>query len=630
MPVASVPDFGGGSEECYSKRLNFPLWLYQDGERLPLARYPNRPPVERTAEGFIRSGPTVGGDTGRFERYRRSVSGVFHVDDPRLGLWAKEKDLWAYGLFMHEYADMKMAVTNVDTKARMLALDNRWYPRGFKEGALFYVFNALCELDRPGEWVCDRSARRIWFWPHADPVKTPPVLGVTPSLVVATNLQHVVFDGLAFREVRQDAVLLTGSSCVTLRACTFRSTGAWGVTVRGGRSVRVAGCDFTSLGEGGVRLEGGDWRTLSPARHRVENCHIDHYGEVIPSYRPGVSLAGVGCVAEHNLIHHSVHQGIWFNGNDHLIARNVIHDTCLFNDDAGAVYCCQRDFTKRGTVIEGNVIHATGKRPVAENVHAVYLDDWSSGTIVRGNFVAGGTWGFHFGGGQATVCTNNLAVAFRRWCCLGSRRWPQCFPNGVIGTNSSFYAKLARNAALWETPAWKDRYPNLLDPLSITNKVLAHDPVNCVIRDNLHWCARPIEVVGFPETQPYLTVTGNVECTANPGIADYANLDFSLVPGSQAFRFFGGGTPWRGAGLRASPDRASPPVRFGKDVSLPPMRKGMPKVGLEPAVVRIDVHCDRLPAGVSALGGDFDRAFLLASPSRPADPTPIGARTISD
>lgn len=601
-----IPDFHGGSEEMYSKRLNFPLWLYQDGRRLDCARYPNRPPDPRELKpGYIFTSFLTHGKQGAEFKLRN-----LHE---KLVTWSREPDLWAYGLFLHEYADMKMRVASIDTERDAMKLDNRWYPRGFAANRPFHVFNALSELDVPGEWVMDRAQRKVYLLPSADVTAHPPVLGVTPYLVTGTNVTDVVFDGLAFRCCRRDALRFDDCRNVRVQASSVSLTGAWGVTVNGGSDCRVEGCDFVNLGEGGVRLSGGDWTTLTPSRHVADNNHISHYGEVIPSYRPGVSLSGVGNRCTHNLIHHTRHQAVWFNGNDHTIGFNVIHDTCLYNDDAGAIYCCHRDFTKRGTVIEHNFVHATGKRPHPTNVHCIYLDDWSSGTTVRGNILNQASWGLHFGGGQDTVATNNLIVACEIWCHLGTRRWPHHFPNGVIGTDSSFYRKLTENAALWETPAWKGRYPHMLDPLSITNKVVAHDPINCVVAHNLFWACDPIQVPPYQELRPYYTVADNLACTNDPGVVDYAKLDFNLKPGSQAWTFFGGNSRFGEMGLYASPLRASPPVKFGSDVSAAEMRKGGPKQVRQPAVIRIDVVVDKLPDGVGEIARDLDNAFILPS-----------------
>jgi hypothetical protein len=607
-----IPDFGGGSEECYSQRLNFPWWLYQDGRRLDCARWPNAPATPAASEeGYVFTGETVGGETAQDSFGPRSQSGVFRFRSPKLAAWTKEPELWTYGLFLHEYADMKMSVTNIDAAAETIALDNRYYPRGFKRHAPFYVFNALSELDKPGEWVLDRAARKVYLWPLGDIAAKPPIFGKTLFLVAATNLACTAFEGLVFEYPRRDALLFANSSNVVVRACAVRHTGAWGVTVTGGTAARVEGCDLTDLGEGGIRLSGGDPETLAPARHAADNNHISHYGQVIPSYRPGVSLAGVGCEATHNLIHHSVHQGVWFNGNDHRIAFNVIHDTCLYNDDAGAIYCCQRDWTKRGTVIEYNLVHMTGKQPCATADDAVYLDDFSSGNVVRGNILNRASLGVHVGGGNGNVVEKNVICGTERAVLLGGRRGKNFGGVHEQGAKSYLYQKILKNRTLIESEPRLSRYPELARLFTVTNFALAHDPLFNRISGNVSCASGPFHCPLRNDIAPYLTETNNLDVAGDPGFTDYPRLDFSLKSDSPARKVIGGDTRFAEMGLYASPWRFSPPVKYGEGVTYP---HDAPQRPYAAPAVRVDfIYGGQLPEGETAMAEDFVNCELLAS-----------------
>lgn len=607
-----IPDFGGGSEECYSRRLNFPWWLYQDGRRLDCARWPNAPAtLAASEESYVFTGQTLGGETAQGALGQRSQSGVFRFRSPKLAAWAEEPDLWAYGLFLHEYADMKMPATNINVAAETIALDNRYYPRGFKRQAPFYVFNAFSELDKPGEWVLDRAARKVYLWPLDDVAAKPPVLGKTMFLVAATNLACTAFEGLAFEYPRRDALLFSNPSNIAVRACAVRHTGAWGVTVTDGTAARVEGCDLADLGEGGIRLSGGDPETLAPARHVADNNHISHYGKVIPSYRPGISLAGVGCEATHNLIHHSVHQGVWFNGNDHRIAFNVIHDTCLYNDDAGAIYCCQRDWTKRGTVIEYNLIHMTGKRSYPTASEAVYLDDFSSGNVVRGNILNRASRGVHLGGGNGNVVEKNVICGTEIALALWGRRGTNFGGVHQQGTKSYLYQKILKNRARIESEPRLSRYPDLARLFTLTNFALAHDPLFNCISDNVTCASGPFCCPLRNDIAPHLTETNNLDVAGDLGFTDYLHLDFSLKPDSPARKVIGGDTRFAEMGLYASPWRFSPPVKYGDDVTYP---KNAPQRPRAAAAVRVDfIYNGQLPEGETAMAEDFENCELLAS-----------------
>ena len=597
-----IPDFHGGSEECYSKRLNFPLGLYQGSKRLPLARYPDMPASEKSEEsGYVKTGPLTDGKQGA----------KFKFENPRLESWAKEDWLWVYGMFLHEYADMKMAVKEIDPGNKTIKLDNRWYPRGFKEDAPFYAFNALCELDRPGEWVVDRAKRKIYLWPLEDVAKCPPAVGKTMSLVAATNISNVVFEGICFEYSRRDAIVVSGSENVALRALSVSHTGAWGVTVDGGEGVKVEGCDLTDLGEGGIRLAGGNRETLSPGRHVADNNHISHYGKVIPSYRPGVSLSGTGNCATHNLIHHTRHQGIWFNGNDHYIAFNTIHDTCLFNDDAGAIYCCQRDWTKRGTLIEGNVVFATGKQPHRTSTDAIYLDDYSSGNTVRGNFVSGATYGVHIGGGNGNAVYSNVFAECEISVNLGSRRGAHFGGVHEKGRKSLLLKRLLDNSEKYSSPPWSEKYPVLKELMGFSDVFRVHDPVFNRIEDNVYASSGNISNPLAKDVEAYSVISGNVECAASGAFKRYGYGDFAPANGSVLAETIGERPLYLKAGLYDSPFRASGAVKFGEDATL----KGdeTPMRPFAKPVVRIDIAVRDLPAGVETLGTQCVNSFHLPS-----------------
>ena len=548
-----VPDFGGGSEEQYAKRLNYPLWLYQAGQRLPCARWPDAPcSPDKDGEGYAYTGPTVGGGTNAGNLGARSTSGMFEFDTPKLSAWAKEPDLWAYGLFLHEYADMKMAVTNVDVAAKTLSLDVRWYDRGFKKEAPFFVFNAFSELDRPGEWVLDRKNKKVYLYPAADMDVSLPVMGETFDIVCATGLRDFTFDGITFEHPRRDAMRFAGCRNVTVRGCAFRLTGAWAVRVDGGEMVRVEDSAMSHLGEGGVCLSGGDAARFRAGEHVACRCDISDFGEVIPSYRPGVALWGDGNCCLSNRISRTRHQGVFFNGNDHLIKGNEIADTCLFTDDAGAIYCCQRDWTKRGTVIADNTILRTGKRPDPTANFAIYLDDFSSGTTVRGNLVDGGSIGVYIGGGNGNTVISNEIRNCETSLHIGSRRGGHFGGVHEKGRESVLMRRLTSALNSDSAGLLRKRYPDLARIAELDDMRLAHDPVFNTVCGNRAFRSGAMKFPLAKDVGALSKVEGNV-C----------------------------------AGTEMSP--------------------------AGPAVARIDIHVAKLSDGIEVIAADMDNCELLAS-----------------
>ena len=459
-----LPGFRGGGCGTPAHLQEIPLSLFQGERRLESARWPN--------EGFVRTGDNVGKMEKRHDA-TYSRSGVFKFASPRLAQWAKEPELWTYGLWCYEWADAKARVLAIDPSAGTISVDPSPIGFGIRENAQFHVLNALSEIDRPGEWVIDRAARRVYLWPvGSEPIR----FAAAPGLVDVRDVTDITFDGFVFEYVRTTAVRFNNSVRAKVLSSVFRHTSSWGVKVARGTDCRVEGCDMYDLGEGGVSLEGGDFKTLTPGNNVADNNHIHHYGLVVPNYRPGVQLDGVGNRCTHNLIHHTLHQAVAFGGNDHVIGFNVCHDCCTFNDDAGTIYCCQRDWSKRGTVIEHNIIHMTGKQPRATHTEAIYLDDYSSGVTVRGNIINRASYGVYIGGGQDCDVYGNVIMNCGAAISLGSRGI-ETFARGISskGRESGMFKRLERNRALFEGPLWKSRYPNMMRVFDFPDAQHAHD-----------------------------------------------------------------------------------------------------------------------------------------------------------
>ena len=582
-----LPGFRGGGCGTPGHLQETPLSLFQGGTRCEPARWPNA--------GFARTGENIGAAEKRHDA-TFSKSGVFRFDSPRMEKWAQEPELWTYGLWCYEWADAKAQVKAVDLQAKTLAVDPGPIGFGIRQNAQFHVFNALSELDRPGEWVVDRAKRTLYLWPKDGGT---PELAVAKGLVRAKDLSDVAFEGLVFEGARTTAISFANATRCAVRASVVRNTSSWAVTVNGGRDCRVEGCDLYELGEGGVSLAGGDKATLTPGGHVAENNHIHHYGRVVPNYRPGVSLNGVGNRCAHNLIHHTLNQAVTFGGNDQYVGFNVIHDACMFNDDAGAIYCCQRDWSLRGSVVEHNLVHMTGRPDRLTHTDAIYLDDFSSGIRVTGNVVNRAALGLHLGGGQDNLIASNVFVNCRRPIGLESRGIDSfARPTSEKGRESALFKILDKGRKLYEGPLWSARYPRMMKVFEFPDAQHAHDAhFNRIVRNVCLFGG--VDKHNWANISNTCTVAENLELREDPGFEDYARFGWNLKPG--AARDLVGDLRVAEMGLYASPWRVSPAVRFGNDVT-PPRAIGPVYAA---ATVRIDLYLPgKLPAGLDAVATD--------------------------
>ena len=595
-----------GSGCCTRESLMYiehPVQLYLAGERLTCARWPNKGETAYIHDCYS-DATDLGADTTWAERFQ---SGMISVAGPDgkvkdLSALAKDKDVWAFGLWFTHYADATAEVTEWDLARNAFRFDTRLVKHGWRRTAEMHFFNALSELDQPGEWVLDRAARRLYV-KMPDGSEEMPVLSLVPSLIVARGLADVTFDGFLFEYSRCRALSFKDCRGITVRTSVVRHTSAEAIRIDGGAECRVEGCDMYDLGKGGVWMKGGALYTLNPCNHTVDNCHIHDFGRVTYNYQPAVSLNGTGCRATHNLIHHGRHQGIAFNGNLHEIGYNVLHDLCMHNNDAGAIYAYHTTgaWNMRGNVIEYNLIHMVGDQPRASMCEGIYLDAFVSGTTVRGNLVNRSTIGIFSSGGNANVIERNIVMRCSRGI-LKRNLGDGLHPCSRLGADSYIYYPLVRNREIFEMGFWKARYPDMLKPLSIADPVHAHDTFYASI------CSNALVATGemiFTDkdagaddsvTGPFCRVEGNVTLDADPGFVDYFGGNWELREDAPLRKTLGGGTRFGEMGLYPSALRVSPAVKYGKDMS--PIRRL--KREFAAAQVWLELHWQgALPEGVA-------------------------------
>lgn len=613
-----LPGFYGSG--CCTRDSKFyiehPVQLYQGGERLTCARWPNKGSFALIKECYA-DVDDLGGDTTWAERFRSGMVSIMDRDGnvKDLSKLAREKEVWAWGLWFTHYADATAKLTEFDLSRNAFRFDDRLVKHGWRRKAECYVFNALSELDEPGEWVIDREARRLYVKP-LDGVGEMPVYALVPTIVSAKGLRNVTFDGFTFEYVRDTVISLKDCNEVEIRKSVVRHTANDAVEIAGGANCRVVGCDMYDLGKGGVKMRGGSFYTLKECGHTVDNCHIHHYGQVTYNYEPAVGMYGTGCRATHNLIHHSRHQAIQFKGSLHYIGFNVMHDLCMHNGDAGAIYSYNTTgaWSMRGSVIEYNAIHMVGDQPRAYMCDGIYLDAFVSGTIVRGNLVNRATLGIFSSGGQDNLIERNVVMrcgqSIRKWN-LGNGHHP-C---SRLGADSYIYYPLVVHRDIYEMGFWKDRFPNMLKPLDMPDPKLAQDSFFVNIRSNALVSTSRVIFTDFgsyfndAETGPYCPTLDNEEFDSDPGFVDYRGGNWDLKADSPLRKVLGGGTRFSEMGLYDSPLRASPAVKWGEGMT--PIRRLKREYSAAEAWLELFWKGD-LPDGVAECSTDREGCEYLA------------------
>lgn len=491
--------------------------IYQGHDRLRSARWPNYNfAVASHIESF--------GEDSRGPK--------FVIPRDKALSWSKEKDIWIGAFWGHDWHFETARPVLIDPNDQTMTISPLRQPYPMMNNARYYVYNALSELDAPGEYFFDPIGHLIVYRPISSATNplTIEIARVT-NLVSVNNAHDIVFDGIEFEKSQGDAIVVKDSENVSFVNCVISYAGSRGLVVSGGENVVFDLSAISHTGESGAELSGGDRTTLRPSSHRISRSIITHFGEDVRAYRPAVSLEGVGQIIEASLVANGPHTAIWFSGNDHRIESNEIRDVVTETLDAGAIMA-GRDWTARGTVIAGNYFHHIKSFDLTRryDVPTIYLDDFISQTTIENNVFYSVDQGVFINGGRDNVIKNNLFVdvrlaAVRMQSLVGSVYAKEVLDGGT--------ALKRLTAVPYRSKIYAEKYPNL--PNIASDDLIA--PKYNIIVDNVFSNSLMIEF--NKGAQMYATANNNINVNMN----DYGSSDIvkkivrynSVISGSSIF-----------------------------------------------------------------------------------------------
>lgn len=519
------------------------LELFFNDQPMRISRWPNEgfvPIVDVVAETPVDVRGTKGDRSGKI---------VYEGDRP--DRWAVESDPWLHGYWFWDWAEQRMKVQAIDTDKKVITLASPQHGYGYRKNQWYYAFNALCEIDEPGEWYLDRTTGVLYFYPPTPINQGRAVVSITPTLVTMKDVSHVTLRGFIVETARNHGITINGGTGVRVESCTFRNLGEWAVRVSGGTDHGVLGCDVYQTGAGGIALSGGDRKTLTPAGHCAVNNHIHEFSRFARVYQPGITLQGVGNRAAHNLIHDAPHMGMGFGGNDHVIEFNELHSVSYESNDAGAIYT-GRDWTMRGNVIRHNYLHhISGFRN--KGCVGVYLDDMFSSADIIGNVFYKVTRAAMIGGGRDCRVENNVFVDCTPAVHVDARAlgWAHGCADDWLKEAEN---KGTLSGIAFDKPPYSERYPALAAILQNEPKA----PVGNVIAKNICQGGRWDGI--HANARPYVKLADNL-IDVDPRFVAPEKQDFRLRDDSPAWALGFQAIPIEKIGLHEDDNRASWPVR---------------------------------------------------------------------
>ncbi len=515
--------------------------LYFADRPMTLSRWPN--------DDYVKIAEVVGGKPTKSHGFVGDLVGKFTYEGDRPTRWKDDQDIWLSGYWFWDWADQYQKLDAIDTEKKLFSIKEPYHVYGYRKGARYYALNLLSEIDAPGEWYLDREAGVLYFWPPAQMEGAQAFVSMLGTLVSMKDVQHVTFRGLTLEMCRGTALVLEGGANDMVAGCRLRNIGGKAVTVQGGLNHGLVGCDVYDIGDGGVSVEGGDRMKLTPGGHYVVNNNFYRYSLNSKTYRPAVSVNGMGHRVAHNEIHDAPHMAIQFTGNEHVMEYNHIYRVCTDTDDAGAIYT-GRDWTWRDNVIRYNYFHDMGTFKTWVGVQSVYLDDMVCATKVYGNVFYKGGRAVLVGGGRNNLVENNIFVDCSPAVHIDERAtgWAKSF---LDDPNNSMITSLRKTP--YQEPPWSTRYPDLV-------KLLGDEPNKAkynVVQRNICVGGKWLDLHNGL-TDKVVTIKDNL-VNEDPLFVDAAKYDFRLHANSPAFKLGFKPIPMEKIGLYQDELRASWP-----------------------------------------------------------------------
>ena len=522
------------------------LHLFCNDRWMPVARWPN--------SGYVRtvSAPEEGP--------LKNITFVYSEDRP--SRWTKASDAQAAGYWQVEYSCREVPIASVDPDNKTITFSQ---PPNYgirPSGNMpWYAFNLLEEIDLPEEWYLDRERGMLYFWPPADFHDGRTFVAIMGEpLITLQETSYVTIRGLTLEVARNKAVTVEGGAHNLIAGCIIRNICRDGI-ILGGTNNGVIGCDIYNLGASAIRISGGNRKLLTPAGLYAENNHIHHYAKLQQNMQ-SVLVGGVGNRVAHNLIHHGAPGAIEYNGNDHLIEFNEIHDVVLDAGDAGVMYT-GRDWTFRGNMVRHNFIHHIPKGP-GYGTKGVYVDDCCSSTATYGNVFYQMHDAVLIGGGRDNVVENNIFIECDNpvWIDARGMDWDYFKPDGPM------YDTLKRID--YQNPPWSTRYPELARILEEHPQAPLGNTLKKNVSYQSNWDAMAERWRLIFENnnldKKHIQIADNFAAEDDPGFVDAANMNFQLKDDSIVYQKIPGfkRIPFEKIGLYQDEYRATLPVSKGK------------------------------------------------------------------
>lgn len=381
------------------------------------------------------------------------VNGNMPENNPLCDNTKYETDSWLSGYFANEYGSDSIRMYSIKSRYEKYYIYCK-YPSmyGVNNSLKVTAVNLLCELNAEGEYYIDRYGGNdiLYYYPEVGTTEGKEITlntldkplitiegatefeingisltGTTNSGITMTDCESCVISDCELYNISMDAIRIGDNNGLITADSGYKTFG-------GGRNNIVVNCTVHDMGHGGVYLSGGDIKSLERGDNVVKNCEFYNISR-LETYTPAVYLEGVGNTAQDNYIHDAPHMVIQIMGNDMLVTRNKIINTCYNANDMAPIYI-GRNLVWLGNEISFNYIENVRYSSSTDFDFGIYMDDNAAGAIIRNNIFSkiGGN-AVYVNKGYGHYIVDNIVVdgtgPYCRYLTNGFHGWARPMPN---------------------------------------------------------------------------------------------------------------------------------------------------------------------------------------------------------
>lgn len=361
----------------------YPPIISIGAHQLYSARWPN--------QGFVRFQKKVGSDN------EIALAGSIPLNPG--------KQFSLQGFLKHDWSDSRIEGLHISRDGKTIELNEDEVYYGIGPSGRVILDGRLEFLDADLEYYFSKKNSQIYLNHRETDFDLK--ISMVSKLISGENLQNLRVQNITFEHGRKSLISLSGTNIEILN-CEFRFGGNVGLEISGRNNI-VANSTFSNIGRIGAIITGGNKLSLDKGHNLLINNRFHKIAQWVWGSTPAIDVYGVGNVIWGNQISNVPSLGIWFTGNDHIIAYNRISNFMEITGDGGAIYG-GRDWTSQGTIIWRNEIE-NSMGIGDQGATAIYLDDQLSGTLVVENKIGNVYRGILIGGGKDNLILENIVVA---------------------------------------------------------------------------------------------------------------------------------------------------------------------------------------------------------------------------